>query len=136
LAPSQSNQVKKKIGSSSGCWTHATGNHWRAYPFGILVWQQGRTIDLGNAVTDAKGVAIFLLPSAIPERIGISHSPIELQWCSDEGFPTGQILKTGMVAECKCDQVKLKTTPTAAVGELVLFAIRFTFWERVLREIP
>src|SRR5258706_15704148 len=29
---------------------------------GILVWKQGRTIDLGNAVTDAHGVATFHLP--------------------------------------------------------------------------
>ena len=103
---------------------------------GILVWQQGRTVDLGDAVTNANGVAIFHLPDVIPERIGISHSPIELRWCSDEAFATAEILKIGKVAEHKCHQGKFKTTPTAAAGELVVFARRVTRWERVWREIP
>jgi hypothetical protein len=103
---------------------------------GILVWRQGRTVDLGHAVTDANGVASFQLPNLIPDRVGISHSPIDLQWCSDEAFPTETILKTGIVADRKCDQVNLKITATAAAGELVLFARRVTFWEKVLREIP
>jgi len=110
---------------------------------GILVWKQGRTIDLGNAVTDAHGVATFHLPDVIPERIGINHSPVELRWCCDQAFPTDTILKTGMVAQCrcdevnfKCDQFKLKTTPSAAAGELVVFARRVTFWEHFVSELP
>jgi hypothetical protein len=91
---------------------------------------------LGTAVTDANGIAIFPLPEVIPERVGIDHSPIELRWCSDEAFPTAEILKTGKVAEYKCDKGKFKKTPVAAAGELVIFARRVTSWERVWREIP
>jgi hypothetical protein len=103
---------------------------------GILVWQQGRAVELAHAVTNADGIVTFHLPDMIPERVGITHSPDELNWCSDNAFPTSEILKTGIVALDKCDQGKLKTTPTAAAGELVLFARRVTFWERVRREIP
>jgi hypothetical protein len=111
------------------------GNHWPAYPlaFGLAARPDGR---LGRCSHKCQRCR-YLPLAGRDSRAGWNQSlSIELRWCSDEAFATAEILKIGKVAEHKCDQGKFKTTPTAAAGELVVFARRVTRWERVWREIP
>ncbi len=113
------------------------GKPLKGVSLGFLVWEgKGRAVELSNAITNADGRIVLRLPSPVPERVGITYSPNEVRSCSDEAFPTVQILKTGIVAEYKCDDGKLKRFPTRTAGELVIFTRRVSLLERLRREIP
>ena len=102
-----------------------------------VIWDEKGQHFLLSAITDAEGAAIFHLSAPIPERIGITYSPNEVWACSDIAFPTVQILKSGIIAQYKCnDRRRLKWTTPPKAGELVVFAKRVSLWERMRRELP
>jgi hypothetical protein len=89
-----------------------------------------------TAKTDSHGVAGFHLSGPLPERIGLSFSPLEFGSCSELEFVTDQILRTGVVAGNSCKSSKPKPYVTPEAGQLVIFGKRVTLWQRVLRELP
>ncbi len=91
--------------------------------------------EYSNADTNREGMAIFDLHE-YPERIYVLYSPFELRGCSDIGFPTDQILKTGLIAKSSCSDVNSKWPVTPKPGELVIFFERVTLWDRIRQEIP
>jgi 5-hydroxyisourate hydrolase-like protein (transthyretin family) len=89
-----------------------------------------------NAKTNSQGIADFQLPEPLPERIEFSFGPDEIALCSEVQFVTDQILKTGIVAQNRCENSKPKPSASPAAGELVLFGKRITSRQRMRREIP
>lgn len=89
-----------------------------------------------NAKTDSRGLAGFHLSGALPERVGPSFSPGEFGSCSDLEFVTDQILRTGIVSGNTCGGSKPKPNVTPEAGQLVVFGKRFTWWQKVLQELP
>ena len=89
-----------------------------------------------NAKTNSHGIADFQLPEPLPARIEFSFGPDELASCSEVQFVTDQILKTGVVAQNRCESSKPKPSASPAAGELVIFGKRITLRKRMRREIP
>jgi 5-hydroxyisourate hydrolase-like protein (transthyretin family) len=89
-----------------------------------------------NAKTNSQGIANFQLPEPLPERIEFSVGPDELASCSEVQFVTDQILKTGVVAQNRCEGSKPKPSASPAAGQLVIFGKRTTLRQRMRREIP
>jgi hypothetical protein len=89
-----------------------------------------------NAKTDSHGVAAFHLSGPLPERVGPSVSPVEFGACSELEFVTDQVLTTGIVAGNTCSGSKPKPYVTPEAGQLVVFGKRFTWWQKVLQELP
>lgn len=113
------------------------GKALKGVSLGLVTWDEKGQHFLLSAITDAEGAAIFHLSIPIPERIGITYSPNEVWACSDIAFPTIPILKSGIVAQYKCnDRRRLKWTAPPKAGELVVFAKRVSLWERMRRELP
>jgi hypothetical protein len=89
-----------------------------------------------NGRTDSRGIAGFHLSGPLPERIGLSFSPVEFGSCSEMEFATDQILRTGVVAGNTCAGSKPNPSVPPEAGQLVVFGKRVTLWQRVLRELP
>jgi 5-hydroxyisourate hydrolase-like protein (transthyretin family) len=89
-----------------------------------------------NAKTNSQGIADFQLLEPLPERVEFSFGPDELASCSEVQFVTDQILKTGVVAQNRCEGSKPKPSASPAAGQLVIFGKRITLWQRMRREIP
>jgi len=102
----------------------------------VSVDSQPQPKRLLNAKTDSRGVAAFHLSGPLPERVGPSVSPVEFKRCSELEFVTDQILTTGIVAGNTCSGSKLKPYVTPEAGQLVVFGKRFTWWQKVLQELP
>jgi hypothetical protein len=89
-----------------------------------------------SAKTDSQGIAGFHISGSLPERIGLSFSPLEFGSCSEVEFLTDQILRTGVVAGNTCRSSKPKPSIIPETGQLVVFGKRVTLWQRVRRELP
>lgn len=98
--------------------------------------ENGKSLSPSRATTNAEGIAFLNLPEPAPENIELSYSSDEIGSCSDIGFSTAQILKTGLVAANKCNLGMFNNTATPKTGEVVVFGHRISLWERIRREIP
>jgi hypothetical protein len=113
-----------------------SGKPLKGISLGFLVREKGRAARLADGVTDSNGRTTLRLPTSVPERIGISY-PLGVVWfCSDEAFPTSEILRTGIVAKYTCKGGKIESPPTPAPREIVLFTRRVSWFEQLRREIP
>src|SRR3954471_14309345 len=61
----------------------------------VLLDRKSQLKQGSNAKTDSSGVAGFYLSNPLPERIGVSFSPLEFESCSEQEFVTDQIPTTG-----------------------------------------
>lgn len=86
--------------------------------------------------TDSRGIAEFHLLGPLPERIGLSFSPVEFGRCSEVEFATDQILRTGVVAGNTCKSSKPKPSVPPEAGQLIVFGKHVTLWQRMRRELP
>lgn len=86
---------------------------------------------LASATTDGDGSAALRLPDRISEVI-ISYGDLFVGRCTPwSAFLTAKILKRGVVARNTCSGGKFEYAAAPKPGELVLFAKKWSWWERM-----
>jgi hypothetical protein len=92
-----------------------------------------------DAITDAKGVAVFHLPQPIPDHVGFDiGGPRDFVGCWRlVDISPENVMRSGVVAdynESKCG--KLKTQVSASPGEVVIVDKKLTLGQQMRQEIP
>jgi hypothetical protein len=92
-----------------------------------------------EAITDAKGVAVFHLPQPIPERVGFEIGGLrDFAGCWRlRDLSPATVLRSGVVAdynESKCG--KLRTQASAKPGEVVIVDKKLTLGDQMRQELP
>lgn len=84
-----------------------------------------------SARTNAEGLAVLRLPERV-SRVIISYGDLSFGQCSPRSpVAVADILRTGIVAQNTCSSRKLEDTAAPKPGELVLFAKKWSWWERM-----
>jgi hypothetical protein len=87
-----------------------------------------------HQTTDEDGVAVFHMPTPIPDWINPAEASYTLYHCSPyqkTRFPIAEVLQRGVVALNTCDpKGKLKGKVQAMPGEVVVFARPLHWWEK------
>ena len=90
--------------------------------------------------TNKQGEVIFSAPEPAPKYLAVNHFTIELRGCSAGVFSLAEVLRSGVVADYNprkrrwCGNLSARTS--ARPGEIVIFDIRMTFWDRLRQEMP
>jgi hypothetical protein len=91
--------------------------------------------------TDGTGQAVFRLPKQVPSRLGIEATGA-LHGCSGRVFSVEDVLRKGIEASYHYNALKprwcpkLKAEASAKPGEIVIFDIPMTVWDRIRQENP
>lgn len=103
----------------------------------LITWdKRGHVQILSKGLTNADGTVLFRLVEPLPDRIGFTFSPDEVKNCSDLAFSIEDVTRLGVVARNTCVTDDSKPTLNRKAGEITLFVIKVTTWERMQRELP
>ena len=102
----------------------------------IIKWNKDQVQFLSTGKSNHEGLIVFRLSDPLPDRIGIDLSPVDLGNCSDLAFPTKEILQDGLLSENKCGAQSPQASLVRKPGELIIFATKISFWEKLRKELP
>lgn len=113
-----------------------SGNPIRGASASVLTWKKDGQVEiLAQGTTNKDGLIVFNVSEPLPERLGFDFSPNDLKYCSELAFPTDQILSVGLVAENRCKVQETNSVFARKPGEITIFADKFSWWERLRREL-
>lgn len=83
--------------------------------------------------TDKDGSAVVNIPEPLPEHMRVYSDDL---WDATADFSPAEVLRSGAVDQYEHATEEGKRNVPPAPGRIVVFAKRFTFWNRVLQEVP
>jgi hypothetical protein len=94
--------------------------------------------DFATGITDKEGRVVFHLPEPPPDYVRFLLGPAGDFWdCwEQQDYSTDEILRRGIVAGYKAKCRKLSSQASPQAGEVVIFEIKLTAWEKFVRELP
>ena len=94
--------------------------------------------DIATGVTDKEGRVVFHLPEPPPEYVRFELVPVGDFWgCwEQQDYSTNEVLRRGIAAgyKAKCEKINSQALPQP--GDVVIFEIKLTAWQKFVRELP